>query len=448
MTVKRIQVPAEDIPVVDESDICVIGGGCTGVFAAIRAARLGAKVTIVEKQNRFGGTATSAGVNAWHSLFDTDRKRQIIAGLTLETLQRLRKRGAATDYTQGHAIFNSEELTIELDEMIAESGINFYFHSFFSSAMTDADGKITAVVIQNKSGRQAIKAAMFIDASGDADLCLKAGYATRLPDNPQPLTMFANFCNWDFKDENPFEMIKARADEFKLPPGFLFGVKVPPSNHVYALNGTRVRDVNATSAVELSRGEMEGRRQVRALMDILRASYPESELQLCALPSQVGIRESRHIHSLCQVKGSDILYGKKFDDAVANGTYPVDTHHHDKGGITLKYLDGRERRCGNSFTGKNWEGRWRPESEENPKYYQLPLRSIIPRGAKNLICAGRMIDADSEAFAASRVMVNLNQLGEASGVTAYLALTENRDIATVDPKNVRKVLEAGGSVVL
>jgi flavin-dependent dehydrogenase len=86
--------PARDIPVIHEADVCVLGGSCTGLFAAVRAARLGARVAIVEKDNCFGGIATTALVNVWHSLWDTEGKRQIIAGLTGEVIDRLDRRGA------------------------------------------------------------------------------------------------------------------------------------------------------------------------------------------------------------------------------------------------------------------------------------------------------------------------------------------------------------------
>jgi ribulose 1,5-bisphosphate synthetase/thiazole synthase len=113
--------PSRQIAVIAEADVCVLGGSCTGVFAAIRAARLGAKVVLVEKQNCFGGTATNSMVNVWHSLMDTEFKRQIIAGLTVEVLERLKKRGAMRANSGSHSVgfsFNSDEMKIELDEMV------------------------------------------------------------------------------------------------------------------------------------------------------------------------------------------------------------------------------------------------------------------------------------------------------------------------------------------
>jgi flavin-dependent dehydrogenase len=125
--------PARDIPVIHEADVCVLGGSCTGLFAAVRAARLGARVAIVEKDNCFGGIATTALVNVWHSLWDTEGKRQIIAGLTGEVVDRLDRRGALwrnkiTNPSIGFT-FNSEELKIELDELAREAGLKIYVHT-------------------------------------------------------------------------------------------------------------------------------------------------------------------------------------------------------------------------------------------------------------------------------------------------------------------------------
>ena len=91
---KSIHEPARDVPVVHECDVCVIGGGGTGVFAAVRAARLGATVALVENNGFFGGIATAGLVNIWHSIYDTAGERQIIGGLTVEVIERLQKRDA------------------------------------------------------------------------------------------------------------------------------------------------------------------------------------------------------------------------------------------------------------------------------------------------------------------------------------------------------------------
>ena len=446
---KTITVPSEKVPVIEETDICVVGGSCTGVFAAVRAARLGANVVIVEKQNRFGGVATSSLVNMWHSIYDTDYNEQIIGGLTAEIMERLSKRDAVAPFknSKDYGIpVNSEELTIELDELVLEAKIKPCLHSFFSAPVTE-NGRVTAVIIQNKSGRGAIKARMFIDATGDADLCHLAGLPTYTPDHIQPPTTCAKFTGWHFPEGvDPYKLIMEHAGEYKLPEGILWGTFIPPHTDVYMLNGTRVTGRNPANAEDLTYCEIEGRRQVRAITDIFRKNLNGKCPQLTALPSYIGIRETRHVKALYQVKGDDLLHGKKFDDAIANGTYPVDIHHQEKPGITFKRLDGRQTYHRPGKPGV--ESRWRKDCGNSPKYYQIPLRSLIPQNAKNAIAAGRMLDAEKEAFGGIRVMVNLNQTGEAAGVAAWHALATGIEITQVNPRDVRKTLAAGGSCVL
>ena len=447
--VKTISIPSETIPVIAEADICVVGGSCTGVFAAVRAARLGAKVVIIEKQNRFGGVASSSLVNMWHSIYDTEYKEQIIGGLTFEVLERLSKRNAVAPFINSKEYgvpLNSEELTIELDELALEANVQIHFHTFFSSVVMDEDKRVSAIIVQNKSGRAAIKAKMFVDASGDADLCRAAGLSAYLPEHIQPPTTCAKFVSWSFpEDSAAYQLIMDHAEEFKLPEGFMWGTFTPPCKDIYMLNGTRVTHKNPSDAKDLTYCEIEGRRQVRAVTDILRKHMKGKVPQLAALPSYIGIRETWHINSLYQVKADDLLYGRKFEDAIANGTYPVDIHHQEKPGITFKRLDGTQCYC---RSGKPSEpGRWREESSEYPKYYQIPLRSLIPSNSKNVIAAGTMIDTEKDAFGAVRVMVNLNQTGEAAGVAAYQALSSGTDITLVNPQKVRKVLADGGSCI-
>jgi hypothetical protein len=240
-------------------------------------------------------------------------------------------------------------------------------------------------------------------------------------------------------------LFREHGEEFDVPLGFVWGRSVPGSD-VYMLAGTRVYGVDCSNAEQLTKAEMEGRRQVRAFMDMVRKYKPESKVALQALPSQIGIRETRHVKCQYQLKGDDVLYGKRFKDAIANGSYRVDIHHQDKPGLTFKYLDGTQsyNRPGYSPV----KGRWREEMQTNPTFYQIPFRSLIPGRYGNLIAAGRMLDADLVAFSAVRVMVNMNQTGEAAGTAAYLALDSSTPIPELDAAKVRKMLAVRGSIII
>lgn len=434
------------LPVIREVDICVLGGSCTGVFAAIIAAREGASVAIVEKQNAFGGVATNSMVNIWHSLYDSEFNQPIIAGLTLESMNRLSMRNAVvfTPRNPSRAYtFNSQELKIELDEMVLESGIVPYLHTLFSEPYLDGDGKLAGVIVDNKSGRGIIRAKYFIDATGDGDLCHRLGLESHTSDRLQPPTTCAYMEGWNTGEFN--ELLKQHKEEFNIPEGFIWGSTLP-STQVHMVAGTRVYEVNCSAADELTRAEIEGRRQIRAIMDMVRKYGQGVKPALVALPSHIGIRETRHIKCLYHVSDEDALYGKRFDDAIANGSYRFDIHHHDKPGITFYYLDGTElyNRPGYPSESK----RWRTDTGQYATFYQVPLRSIIPPRYSNLILAGRMLDCDTLAFSGIRVMVNMNQLGEAAGVTAYLALHQGKAIRDVDPKEVRAKLSNAGSIII
>ena len=434
----------KELPVINEVDICVLGGSCTGAFAAIRAARLGAKVAIVEKQNAFGGMATNAMVNIWHSLYDTEHNKQIIAGLTWETLDRLSTRKAAvnddnnpnTAYT-----FNSQELKIELDELIIESGIYPYFHTLFSEPVLNEEKHLIGVVVDNKAGRSIIKSKYFIDATGDGDLATRLGLQNYTYDLLQPPTTTAHIDGWN--NEEFYKLYKLHREEFDIPEGFVWGADVIGS-HSYMLAGTRVFGVNCANPDDITKAEMEGRRQVRAIMDMVR-KYGNGNIGLTALPSSIGIRETRHIKCLHQISDDEALNCKRYDDAIANGSYRFDLHRQDKPGITFKYLDGTETYV---VPGRpTVTGRWREETDTNPTFYQMPLRSITPKKFGNLMIAGRMFDASITAFSGMRVMVNMNQLGEAAGVTSFLALNQDKSVQDVDYKDVRKELSRGGSII-
>jgi len=231
--------------------------------------------------------------------------------------------------------------------------------------------------------------------------------------------------------------MRDHGDEFNLPQDFAWGAPLQAGSDSYMWAGTRVSNAYCADADSLTRAEIEGRRQVRAIMDIVRRYKPDHALTLDALPARIGIRESRHVRCQYQLTGDDVLYGKRFNDAITNCSYRVDVHHVDKPGITLQYLNGTQDYCRPSYPGE--KSRWRPETATNPVFYQVPLRSLVPKGPyKNVIVAGRMFDADPIAHAAVRVMVNMSQTGEAAGVTAFLALQGATGIDAVPPRSSGK----------
>ena len=406
-------------PVVQTCDVCVLGGSCTGVFAAVRAAQLGATVALVEKQNAFGGVATSGLVNVWHKLHDNPGKTQIIGGLTQLVIERLRMIDAVVDRGRVGFLLNTEELKIELDRLVVENKITPYLHTFYTAAQME-EGGIKAVFIENKNGRQAIRAKVFVDATGDGDLAKDAGLPFQIRKGLQPPSACADISGLppDFPT-----LINMHREEFGLVPDHGWGEKIPGSPDVTMCAFTHVFGTVASDAAQLTAAEIEGRRQIRAYMDIAR-KYGGKDNKPCLLDlsSCIGIRETRSFQANYTLTEADVLTCKRFPDAIANGTYPVDVHDPDTGEFRFKAPKG--------------------------DFYQIPLSAMVSDKARNIVLAGRMISTDRSAFGAVRVMVNLNQVGEAAGITASLAASSRKPVSEVDAASVRKHLSGLGAAVI
>lgn len=425
-------------PVVATVDVCVIGGSCTGVFAALRASEAGMRVAIVENNGFFGGTATAGLVPIWHSLYSTDGKREIIKGLTRQVLNRLLENGEATvgekTNPSAYATLSAPGLTTALDEAMAGNPmIRSFLHARFVSVAMDAPGHVTHAIIEDKSGRRAIAAKFFIDASGDGDLLARAGFETwsQPKEQLQPHTMCALLSGVDqvvaaHPDFSFREMMRPHRGA-GLKHLFLWTAPVVGSPSLVFTALSRVQACNPADADDLTAGEIEGRRQVAAFVRACNREFPieGAAVRVSAFAACLGLRESRHARCLYTLTEEDVLRGREFDDAVAYGTYRVDIHH--DAGITFKDLDGHQSvMTADPETGEvvRTTGRWCPEGEATATFYQIPYRSLVPRGSVNVLCAGRMLDCDRGAFGATRVMVNCNQMGEAAGVAAARCVAE------------------------
>lgn len=442
-----ITEPAKRLPVCYEADVFVAGGSCTGVFAAVRAARLGLHVVLVERQNCLGGTATAALVNVWHSLKDTDYKDQIIAGLTEEVVERLVKADAAIvkDDPSLAIQFNPNRLQYELDCLIAEEKIKLYLHTMCVGAITD-NKNITAAVIENKDGRSAIKARFYIDATGDGDLAGYLGvpkYRHNIVQPPTPCFLMKGSTD----GINIEKLIRVYGAEFGLPDDFGWYGPVPGIEDIYLRADCHVLNVDCASADGLTHTEIEGRRKAFAMVDLIN-KYTDRKVSVAALSALAGIRESNHYETEFKVCGEDLLLGARYEDAVLNGTYRVDMHDFD-GAVTFRYLNGYAVRM-EGAERRLTEWNWREKlglTGEPAKYYQAPFRMLVQKKYNNFIAVGRMLNADDMGFGALRVMVNLNQLGEAAGVAAYLSVNSAKPVKQLDGTEVRKLLIRGGSAL-
>lgn len=445
--------PETQIPVAHEVDVCVVGGSCTGVFAAIRAARMGQRVVLVEKRTLLGGMATAAQVTQWHSTYDSTFTQKIIGGLQDEVLDCLRRRNALAERAPGERIqysFNPALMACELERLLIESGVHLCLETTCVRAFTDA-GRISAIAVEDVAGRRAIAASMFVDCSGDGVLLRRAGFKAVQHDELQPVsyqTMVSGIQT--LCDTHPgcdlWGDIRDLIEKYDFPHSNPWIDPIPGAHDVHNVFGARLNGVDASDPAQLTGAYVEGRRLALAYLDILKERFPKGteHLSLTGVAPALGVRETWHACCLHQLTGDELMSGAEFDDSIGNGTYPVDIHGPE--GTILRYLDGREswRPSGGE---QEWR-QWRDPAVPTPKAYRIPLRALIPQSAKNLLVAGRLMDSDRDAYGALRVMVNTNQTGEAAGVAAALCISEGCDVADAPADKVRDVLQEGGSILV
>ena len=169
-------------------------------------------------------------------------------------------------------------------------------------------------------------------------------------------------------------------------------------------------------------------------------------MNLC---SAIGIRETAHYETKFKANADDLLLGKRYEDAILQGTYCTDIHHPDDNGITFKDLDGRLDICYGKG-GKRIHGNWRKDmglDDNYARFYQIPFATLVLNRWQNVIPAGRMVNADEGAFGALRVMINANQMGEAAGTACALCLDMDVSVQSLDGIRVREALRKGGSAL-
>ena len=309
------------------------------------------------------------------------------------------------------------------------------------------DDKLSGIIIENKDGRQVILAKFFIDASGDGDLAYDLNLENYRHEIMQPPTPTYKLIG-DISNINISKLLQEHGEEFGLPEDWGWGGQIPSIPNLSFRADTHVFNVDCSKAEDLTNAEMEGRKQIKAVMQVLEKYAPltNREVRVAAIGSTIGIRETQHFESDYQLNEKDLLNGVGFEDTIAYGTYRIDIHHANGAGITFKYLDGHED-IFNDRTSVPIRRMWRTDNQF-AEYYQVPFKSLVQRKYGNFITAGRMINSDPDAFGAVRVMVNLNQIGEAAGTAGYLAINSEKDIWSIDTKELRNTMKQGGSIML
>ena len=335
-------------------------------------------------------------------------------------------------------------------EMLQEVGVEVLLYVFCADIVKNGDA-VEGVVVESKAGREAILAKTVIDCTGDGDVACRAGVECRKGDadgGMQPPTLM--FCMKGVDVQKLRDALVGRPDVFDMDtmPAEQFrtgkfitvglrnqirkaeeaGYKIPVARTILItgikddeiwVNMSRVSGVDSTKPESYTHGEVEGRKQIYELERYLKNFVPgfENAWREKVAPF-MGIRESRVIVGKYILTAEDILACRRFDDAVAVASYPVDIHHATGGDCTLHWCED----C-----------------------YDIPYRSLVPAAVENLLVAGRCSSMNHEAMASTRVMSTCMALGEAAGRAARIALEEGVRPSAVDVEKVREELRQTGA---
>ncbi|MDO9094896.1 MAG: FAD-dependent oxidoreductase [Rubrivivax sp.] len=415
---ETVAEPARQTPVFGDFDVLVVGGGPAGLAAAVSAARHGARTLLVERYGFLGGMGTAGGVTNFAGLYGKRGgvMQQLVHGVADELLARIDTLGglnAPQDGLQGRIRVRSYDVAAykcAADGLLLGAGVQLLFHAWAAGVVMDGD-RITAVLIETKSGRRAVSARQVIDGSGDADIAHFAGVPCTLGDGHgdmlYPSTMFrisgvdaprAQAAVGDFKAIDA--LMTAAADRYDFPRrGAILRPQRNPSEwraNVTQLRNAEGRAVDATDAVQLSAAEIEGRRQIVEYMRFLRAEVPGFEhADISEIAAQVGVRETRRVHCQHMLTGAEVLQGARFDDSIGLNAWPVEKHV--AGGV-------------------EWAFPVDPDNSHN----QLPWRMLVPQRVANLLVAGRCAGMEHLGQSAARASGACFVMGQAAGTAAAL----------------------------
>ena len=425
-------------PVKVETDVMVCGGGAAGVAAAVAARAAGARVFLAEGFSCFGGMGTAARVPLFMQW--GDGVRDIACGFGTRFRDRLRKAGGMSGSA---GAFNFEIVKREYDKVMVESGADFLFHTRVIDVVKEGD-EVRYALVAAPSGLWMVKAAVYIDATGNGDVAVSAGAGFRKGDasgHMMPASLLSSWAGIDWerwaverpKQSQPFgaELQRAAADGvFKEPDLHMTGLYRFPDGYATANVGP-VFGLDGTDERSLTKGYVRGRESLFEYEKYFRAYLRRGleNVRLVESAAMMGVRETRRIEGDYTMTISDYMKRAVFKDEIGRYAYPVDIHP--------------------SSADKQAYERHREEFDRLYKYrrgesYGIPYRILCVKGVKNLLVAGRCVSTDQKVQASIRVMPACYLTGQAAGFAAASAASGNGDVHAVDVSRLQRRLKDFG----
>ncbi len=432
-----------EIPLLASTDVLVCGGGPAGLAAALAAAEEGAEVLLVEQNQYLGGAATAMMVPAFCPFgYEGD---PVNAGLGLRILYEMKRRMGDQSERINWVPIDPEILKLLYDEMVTEADIRVRFCTLVVGADV-ANGHVESVLMAGKNGLRRVEARIYIDCTGDADLCAHAGCEFQFGDEVGEVMgttlcflvasvdrdRFEDYCRESGdKSYLPLAVARAReAGDFEVPEFRAAGIGFPYPD-VAGCNFGHVYHIDGSDPDSVTGGIMEGRQTVQKLFAFLRAYVPGFErARLVATAPQLGVRETRRVVGDYILTFEDYLDRRSFDDDIARNSYFIDLHA-TSGDAELSKA-GREPEIHQYSRGES---------------HGIPYRCLTPRGFANLLVAGRPISVDRAVHSSLRVMPPCFATGEAAGVAGAMAAGADVPTRGVDVAALRDRLRARGARV-
>ncbi|NND00639.1 MAG: FAD-dependent oxidoreductase [Gammaproteobacteria bacterium] len=454
MSIITISEAARETPIIHTTDVLVVGSGPGGLAAAIASSRAGAETTLLERYGCFGGNITQVGVEgfAWYR----HEKTVDSEGIGIEFEQRARMMDAATPEPQSnsHAI-DGEAFKYVADVLVQEANITPMLHRTMVAPIVE-QGIIKGVFVESKAGREAILASRVIDATGDADVAYRAGAAVAKTPKEQMMAAsvmfsmngvdkkrfienvkanphtYSDWCGPDWsmetsgKEDDMFSPYLKKPFEQAIASGLIpenlntitgtWGAITDQGDLTY-LNLVHLAGLDCTDPNDLTRGEIEGRKQAMLAIKAMQQFNPGCEnAKLRNFGMTIGVRDTRKIKAHYNMTAADVREQGRFEDSI--GIFPefIDGY-----GILILPTTGR--------------------------YFQLPYRAMLPRGVGHLIVTGRCVGGDRDSHAAVRNMMCCAVNGQGAGVAAAVSLQSDRDFADVDIQQLqRSLIEQGARI--